>query len=122
MRRTAAPRSFPDAREQWGIQFPLLAEELDGVVQPTSSSLAVVISSVRISIATRWPAPGAALDQWGIEFPIPGGEFAALARYRRGGCLQIRNSVVGGRLRGYSQAGALAAIVAVVVAGSALAV
>jgi hypothetical protein len=122
MRQTAAPRSFVDALDQWGIQFPLLPEELDGLVQPTSSSLARAISSWRLSMATAWPAPHYALDQWGIEFPIPGGEFANLAWYRRRGCLQTRSSLVGGRLRGISQACALAAILAVVVAGSALAV
>ncbi len=122
MRQTAAPWSSLDALDQWGIQFPLLPEELDGLVQPTSWSLARVISSWRLSIATAWPAPDDALNQWGIEFPIPDGEFAALARHRRRGCLQARSSVLGGRLRGISQAGAWAAILAVVVAGSALAV
>src|ERR1035437_4514 len=85
-------------------------------------SLAQGISSWRLSMATAWPAPHDALDQWGIEFPIPGGEFANLAWYRRRGCLQTRSSVVGGRLRGISQACTLAAVLAVVVAGSALAV
>jgi hypothetical protein len=122
MRQTAAPWSSLDVLDQWGIQFPLLPEELDELVQPTSWSLARAISSWRLSIATAWPAPDDALDQWGIEFPIPDGEFAALARYRRRGCLQARSSVLGGRLRGMSQAGAWAAILAVVVAGSALAV
>jgi hypothetical protein len=122
MRQIAAPWSSLDALDQWGIQFPLLPEELDGLVQPTSWSLARVISSPRLSIPTAWPAPDDALNQWGIEFPIPEGEFAALARYRRRGCLQARSSVLGGRLRGISQAGAWAAILAVVVAGSALAV
>jgi hypothetical protein len=122
MRQTAAPWSSLDALDQWGIQFPLLPEELDGLVQPTSWSLARVISSPRLSIPTAWPAPDDALDQWGIEFPIPEGEFAALARYRRRGCLQARSSVLGGRLRRISQVGAWAAILAVVVAGSALAV
>lgn len=111
MRQTAAPWSSLDARDQWGIQFPLLPEELDELVQPTSSSLAQVISSWRLSIAAAWPAPHDALDQWGIEFQIPDGELANLARHRRRG-----------RLRGISQAGALAAILAIVVAGSALAV
>jgi hypothetical protein len=111
MRQTAAPWSSLDARDQWGIQFPLLPEELDELVQPTSSSLAQVISSWRLSIAAAWPAPHDALDQWGIEFQIPDGELANLARHRRRG-----------RLRGISQAGAMAAILAIVVAGSALAV
>ena len=100
----------------------MLPEELDGLVQPTSWSLARVISSWRLLIATAWPAPDDALNQWGIEFPVPDGEFAALARYRRRGRLQARSSVLGGRLRGISQVGAWAAILAVVVAGSALAV
>jgi len=122
MRQTAAPWSSLDALDQWGIQFPLLPEELDGLVQPTSWSLARVISSWRLSIATAWPAPDDALNQWGIEFPIPDGKVAALARYSRRGRLQARTSVLLGRLRGMSQAGAWAAILAVVVAGSALAV
>src|SRR5450759_212914 len=122
MRRTAAPRSSLDALDQWGIQFPLLPEELDGLVQPTSWSLARVISSWRLSIATAWPAPDDALNQWGIEFPVPDGEFAAVARYRRRGCLQARGYVLSGRLRGISQVGAWAAILAVVVAGSTLVV
>src|SRR5450759_637193 len=122
MRRTAAPRSSLDALDQWGIQFALLPEELDGLEQPTSWSLARVISSWRLSIATAWPAPDDALNQWGIEFPIPDGKVAALARCRRRGRLQARTSVLLGRLRGMSQAGAWAAILAVVVAGSAPAV
>jgi hypothetical protein len=122
MRQTSAPWSSLDDIDQWGIQCPLLPEDFDELVQPTASSLARVISAWRFSIATAWPAPDGALDQWGIEFPVPAGEFAALARYRRHGCLQARSSVLGGRLRAVSQAGAWAAIVAIVVAGSALAV
>jgi hypothetical protein len=122
MRQTPAPRSSLDVRDQWGIQFPLLPEELDELVQPKSSSLAQVISSWRLSIAAAWPAPDDALDQWGIEFQIPDGELATLVRHRRRGCLQAGSSVLCGRLRGISQAGAWAAILAVVVAGSALAV
>jgi hypothetical protein len=122
MRQTAAPWSSLDALDQWGIQFPLLPEELDGLVRPTSWSLARVISSWRLSITRAWPAPDDALNQWGIEFPIPDGEFAAPARYRRRGCLQVRSSILSGRLRRISQAGAWAAILAVVVAGSAPAV
>ena len=49
------------------------------------------------------------VDQWGIEFPVPDGEFAVPARYR-------------GRPRGISHAGAWAAILAVAIAGSALAI
>ena len=122
MRQTTAPWSSVDVLDQWGIQFPLLPEELDELGQPTSWSLARAISSWRLSIATAWPEPDDALDQWGIEFPIPDGEFPPLARYRSGGCLQARSLVLGGRLRGMSQAGVWAAILAVVVAGSALAV
>src|SRR5450830_203640 len=122
MRQTPAPRSSLDVRDQWGIQFPLLPEELDELVQPKSSSLAQVISSWRISIAAAWPALDDALDQWGIEFQIPDGELATHVRHRRRGCLQAGSSVLCGRLRGISQAGAWAAILAIVVAGSALAV
>jgi hypothetical protein len=122
MRQTAAPLSPVDALDQWGIEFPLLPGESDGRERPRSSSLAQVISSWRLSIATVWQAPGDALDQWGIEFPVPDGEFAAPAWYRRRGFLRVGSSVPGGRLREISQAGALAAMLAVVVAGSALAV
>src|SRR5450759_4752617 len=122
MRQTAAPWSSLDALDQSGVQFPRLPEDLGGLVQPTSWSLARVISSWRLSIATVRPAPDDALNQWGIEFPVPDGEFAALARYRRRGCLQARGYVLSGRLRGISQVGAWAAILAVVVAGSTLAV
>jgi hypothetical protein len=127
MRQTAVPLSSLDALDQWGIQFLLLPEELDGLVQPTSSSLARwslarVISSWHLSIATAWPAPDDALDQWGIEFPIAYGEFATLARYRRLGIIQAPSFVLGGHLRAISQAGAWAAIIAIVIAGSALAV
>ncbi len=111
MRQTPAPCTSLDARDQWGIEFPLLPEDLDGLVQPTPSSLAQVISSWCLSIAAAWPAPHDALDQWGIEFQIPDGELATLARDRRRG-----------HLRDISQAGALAAILAIVLAGSALAV
>jgi hypothetical protein len=137
MRQTAAPWLSLDGLDQWGIEFPLLPEDLNRLAQPTSRSLARwslarwslarwslarVISSWRLSIAIAWPAPDDALDQWGIEFPIADGEFAALAGYRRRGRLQARGSVLSGHLRGISQAGAWAAILAVVVAGSALAV
>jgi hypothetical protein len=122
MRQIAAPWLSLYALDQSGIQFPLLPEELNGLAQPTSRSLARAISSRRLSIATAWPAPDDALDQWGIEFPIADGEFAALAGYRRRGRLQARGSVLGGHLRGISQAGAWAAILAVVVAASAPAV
>jgi hypothetical protein len=126
MRQSAAPWLSLYALDQSGIQFPLLPEEVNGLAQPTSRSLARVISSWRLSIATARPAPDDALDQWGIEFPIADGEFAGLAGYRRRGRLQARGSVLGsvlgGHRRGISQAGAWAAILAVVVAGSAPAV
>jgi hypothetical protein len=124
MRQCAARWASLAALDQSGIEFPLLPEELaelEPFARPTSSSLAGVISSWRLSIAAVWPGPGDALDQWGIEFPIAEGEFAALARLRRGGCLQARSLVVGGRLRAVAQGGT-AAILAVVVASSALAV
>jgi hypothetical protein len=122
MRRTAAPWSSLDALDQWAIQFPLLPEEFNGLAQPTSRSLTRAISSWRLSIATVWSAPDDALDQWGIEFPIADGEFPALVGYRRRGRFEARGSVLGGHLRGISQAGAWAAILAVVVAASAPAV
>jgi hypothetical protein len=111
-----------DALDQWAIQFPLLPEEFNGLAEPTSRSLTRVISSWRLSTATAWPAPDDALDQWGIEFPIADGEFPALAGYRRRGRFEARGSVLGGHMRGISQAGAWAAILAVVVAASAPAV
>lgn len=122
MPQTPSPRSSLDARDQWGIEFPLLPDDLDELVQPTSSSLAHVISSWRLSIAGAGPAPDDASDQWGIEFQIPDGELATHGQHRRREWLQAGSSVLGGRLRGVSQAGAWAAILAVVVAGSALAV
>jgi colicin import membrane protein len=68
------------------------------------------------------PRRGDTPDQWGIEFPLPVEQLATFAENRRGGCLQARASVLGGRLRGIPQAGAWAAILAVVVSGSASAV
>ena len=121
MRRTAAPRSSLDALDQWGIKFPLLPEDPDGLVLPRSPSLARAVSSWRLSIPTLLPRRGAALDQWGIEFPIPVDQLAAFAQNRRSGCLETCTSVLAGRARGISQAGAWAAVLAVVVAGSALA-
>jgi hypothetical protein len=94
MHLTVAPRPSLGALDQWGIQFLLLPEELDASAE----------------------------DQWGIEFPIPDGEFAVPARYRGRGRLHARSSVLGGHPRGISQAGAWAAILAIVIAGSALVV
>src|ERR1035437_7754076 len=120
MRQTAAPRSSLDAPDQWGIQFPLLPEDLAELVQPTPSSLARAISSWRLSIPTLLPRHGHALDQWGIEFPIAYDELAAFGANCRGGRSQARTSaILGGRLHGNSKFGVCAAILAVVVAGSA---
>ena len=123
MRLTAAPRSSLDALDQWGIEFPLLPEDLAELGQPTRSSLAQAISSWRLSIPTLPPRHGDALDQWGIEFPITYDELAAFGANCRGGRSQARTSaILAGRLRGISTFGAYAAIVAVVVAGSASAI
>ena len=122
MRQIAALRSPARAPDQWGIEFPLPLEEVDDPLRPASSSLARAISSLRLSITTAWLAPAGAMDQWGIEFPIPQGEPASLARQLRRACLQARSSVLGVHLGDVSRAGALAAILAVVVTGSALAV
>src|ERR1035437_2896521 len=123
MRQTAAPRSSLDAPDQWGIQFPLLPEDLAELVQPTPSSLARAISSWRLSIPTLLPRHGHALDQWGIEFPIAYDELAAFGDNCRGGRSQARTSaILGGRLHDNSKFGVCAAILAVVVAGSASAV
>jgi hypothetical protein len=122
MRLTAAPRSSLDALDQWGIQFPLLPKDLAELVGPTSSTLAQAISSWRLSIPTLLPRRGDTLDQWGIEFPIAYDELAGFGANRLSGCLQARTSVLGGRLRGIPQAGVWAAILVVVVSGSASAV
>ena len=123
MRLTAAPRSSLDALDQWGIEFPLLPEDLAELGQPTRSSLAQAISSWRLSIPTLPPRHGDALDQWGIEFPITYDELAAFGANCQGGRSQVRTSAnLAGRLRGISTFGAYAAIVAVVVAGSASAI
>jgi hypothetical protein len=123
MRQTAAPRSSLDALGQWGIQFPLLPEDLAGLVQPTPSSFAQAISSWRLSIPTLLPRHGTALDQWGIEFPITYDELVAFGANCRGGRSQARTSaILAGRLRGISTFGAYATVVAVLVAGSASAV
>ena len=123
MRLTAAPRSSLDALDQWGIEFPLLPEDLAELGQPTRSSLAQAISSWRLSIPTLPPSHGDALDQWGIEFPITYDELAAFGANCQGGRSQVRTSAnLAGRLRGISTFGAYAAIVAVVVAGSASAI
>ena len=119
MRQTAAPRSSLDALDQWGIQFPLLLEDLAELAQPTPSSLAQAISSWRLSIPTLLPGHGDKLDQWGIEFPITYDELAVFGANCRGGRSQPRTSaILCGRLHGIYRLGAYAAILAVVVAGS----
>jgi hypothetical protein len=111
MRQTAAPRSLVDALDQWGIQFPLASEEFSGVA-----------SSWRLSIAMLLPRHGDALDQWGIEFPIAYDDLAAFGANCRAGRGQARTSaILGGRLQVISRLGAYAAVMAVVVAGSAAA-
>ena len=122
MSQTAPPRPPVDAPDQWGIEFPLLPEDLAEVEQPRTSSLARAISSWRFSIPKVPLARAVVLDQWGIEFPVPDEQLAAFVQNRRSGHLQARSSVRGGRLHGMSHFGAWAAILAVVVAGSASAV
>jgi hypothetical protein len=95
MHLTVAAGPSVGALDQWGIEYLLLPEEFGEFDE---------------------------VDQWGIEFPVADGEFATLARYRGRGRLHARSSVLGGRPRGISHAGAWAAILAVVIAGSALAV
>jgi hypothetical protein len=95
MHLALAPRPSLDALDQWGIEFLLLPEEFEEFD---------------------------AVDQWGIEFPFPDGEFATPARYGGRGRLQARSYVLGVRPRAISQAGAWAAILAIVIAGSALAI
>jgi hypothetical protein len=120
MRQTAAPRSSHNVLDQWGIQFPLLPEDLAGLSQPTPSSLSLAISSWRLSLPTWPPRHGDALDQWGIEFPLAYDELTAFGTSCRGGRSRARTSaILDGRLRGISSFGAYAAIVAIVVAGSA---
>ena len=120
MRQTAAPRSSPTALDQWGIQFPLLPEDLVGLVQPDPSSLSRAISSWRLSLPTLPPKHGDALDQWGIEFPLAYDELTAFGTSCRGGRSRARTSaILDDRLRGISSFGAYAAILAIVVAGSA---
>ncbi len=123
MRPTTAPRSSLDAPDQWGIEFPLLPEDLAELAQPTPSGLARAISSWRLSIATLLPRHRDGLYQWGIEFPITYDEPAAFDPNCRSGRSQARTStVLGGHLRALSRVGAYAGILAVVVAGSASAV
>jgi hypothetical protein len=123
MRQTAAPRSSLAALDQWGIQFPLLSADLAELVQPTPSSLAQALSSWRLSIPRLLPRHGDALDQWGIEFPTTYDELAAFGTNCRNGRSQARTSaILDGRLRGISRLPACAAILAIVVAGSASAV
>jgi hypothetical protein len=120
MRQTAAPRSSLDALDQWGIRFPLLPDDLAELAQPTPSSLARAISSWRLSMPALLPRHGDSLDQWGIEFPVTYDELAAFGANCRGGRSQARTSaILAGRLYGISRFGAYAAILSVVVAGSA---
>jgi hypothetical protein len=123
MRQTAAPRSSLEALDQWGIKFRLLPEDLAELAEPTPSSLAQAICSWRLSIPTLLPRHGGVLDQWGIEFPITHDELAAFGANCRSGRSRAQTSAIsGGRLHGISRFGAYAAILAVVVAGSASAV
>src|SRR5664280_248281 len=123
MRQTAAPRSPLDALGQWGIQFPLLPEDLAELVQTSPSSLAGASFSWRLSIPTLLWRHGDALDQWGIEYPIIYDELAAIGTNCRSARSQARTSaILGGRLHGASRFGAYAAVLAIVVAGSASAV
>jgi hypothetical protein len=123
MRQTAAPRSPLVALDQWGIQFPLLPKDPAELVQPTPSSFALAISSRRLSIPRLLPRHGDALDQWGIEFPIAYDELAAFGANCRGGRSRARTSaMLDGRLHAISRLGAYAAVLAVLVAGSATAV
>jgi hypothetical protein len=123
MRQTAAPRSSLAALDQWGIQFPLLSADLAELVQPTPSSFAQAIASRRLSIPRLLPRHGDALDQWGVEFPIAYDELAAFGANCRGGRSQARTSaMLDGRLHAISRFGAYAAVLAVLVAGSASAV
>jgi hypothetical protein len=122
MRLTAAPRSPNDALDQWGIQFPLVSEDLAGLVQPNRASVSQDISSWRLSILTLPPRRGDALDQWGIEFPITYDELAAFGANCLGRSQARTWANLGGRPHAIRRFGACAAILAVVVAGSASAV
>jgi len=120
MRQTAAQRSSLNALDQWGIQFPLLPEDLAGLEQPAPSSLSRAISSWRLSLPTLPPKHGDVFDQWGIEFPLAYDELTAFGTSCRGGRSRARTSaILDGRMRGISSFGAYAAILAIVVAGSA---
>lgn len=123
MRQTAAPRSPLAAPDQWGIKFPLPAADLAELVRPTPSSFARAIASRRLSIPRLLPRRGDALDQWGIEFPIVYDELASIGSNCRGGASRARTSaMLDGHLRAISRFGARAAVLAIVVAGSASAV
>jgi hypothetical protein len=122
MRFTTAPRPSPNALDQWGMLFPLRPEDLVELVQPAQSSVARAVSSWRLSLPAL-QRHGDALGQWGIEFPLAYDELAAFGTNCRGGRSQARTSaILGGRLRAVSTLGASAAIVVVLVAGSASAV
>lgn len=126
MRQTASPQSSLDALDQWGIQFPLLPEDPVGLGPGAYWSLVGAGSSRRLSMRTWLTRRGDALDrrpidQWGIEFPIPVEQLAAYAQNRRSGCLEAGAFLLGGRTRTVAHTGVWAAILAVVVAGSALA-
>jgi hypothetical protein len=115
----AAPRSSLDALDQWGIQFPLASQDLAELVEPTRS-VSGAVSSRRLSNLTLPPRHGDALDQWGIEFPIAYDELAAFGANCRGGRSQAWGSAtLVGRLHDIPRIAAYAAILAVVVAGSA---
>jgi hypothetical protein len=117
---TAAPRSSLDALDQWGIQFPLASEDLAELVQPTRASVSRGIAPRLLSILTLPPRHGDALHQWGIEFPIAYEELAAFGANCRGGRSQAWTSAtLVGRLHAIPRFAAYAAILAVVVAGSA---
>jgi hypothetical protein len=120
MPTTAATRSSLDALDQWGIEFPLAPQDLAGLIAPTESSVSRVVSSRRLSILTLPPRRGDSLDQWGIEFPIAYDELAAFGAKCRGGRGQAWTSAtLVGRLHGLPRFAACAAVLAVVVAGSA---
>ncbi|MGZ6266612.1 MAG: hypothetical protein ACXWN4_06885, partial [Candidatus Limnocylindrales bacterium] len=123
MRQTAAPRSSLAALDQWGIKFPLPPADLADLVQPTPSSFAQAIAFRRLSIPRLLPRRGDALDQWGIEFPIVYDELAAIGTNCRSARSRARiSAMLDARLHASPRFGAYAAVLAVVVAGSASAV
>ncbi len=120
MRLTATRRSSLHTLDQWGIQFPLPPEDLAELSRPAQSSLARAVSAWRLSLPTLPSKHGRELDQWGIEFPLGYDELAAFGTNCRGARSLARTSaLMGGRLRSLPSFGAYAAIVAIVVAGSA---